>query len=139
MFHGWLNNAKHQVNKIYVSCSLRAMSFAVWVEGLWLVHHHILAIRVVHVEVQFVQLVLEVQVSGLVVTLTGEIFLGSQPGLISAIELKHVSQWCHSLDIHLVQLAQESKACNESSLEVEHLLLVSEFDHGEIGCKVHVF
>ena len=117
---------------------LRAMSFAVWVERLWLVDHNILTVFVVHVEIQFVQLVLEVEVSCLVVALAGEILLRPQSGLISAIELEHIAQGSHSLDVHFIQLPEERKACNEGSLEVEHLLLVSELDHGEVGCKVHV-
>ena len=78
------------------------MSFAVWVERLWLVDHNILTVFVVHVEIQFVQLVLEVKVSCLVVALAGEILLRPQSGLISAIELEHIAQGSHSLDVHFI-------------------------------------
>ena len=88
--------------------------------------------------IKLTQLMFEVKSASLIIILTKEVLFISHLAVITAVELKHISQWFLSLHIDLVKFLDESKSSLEISLECKHLLLILKADHGHLCGEVHV-
>ena len=70
-----------------------ALSLLVGIEELGLWNDNVIAILVIHVLTELVQLLLEIQVLLLVVTFTSEVFFRSHAGADTTVEFKNITKW----------------------------------------------